>query len=318
MILATKGKVVSIRSIIGADFIQEATVDCGEAGIWTGVIQKTINLLDDVAVFLPDAILPAIQRFAFMEKHSYRIKLCRFKGSPSECLIIPLESIEESLKFIGEDLTGFYRVAKYEKSIENTDDFIAGFPHFISKTSELNYQMFPRWVEKLEEPYYVTVKEDGTSSTAFKEDGKLTICSRTLTVKPDADNFYTQLAKKFNLEKLIPDGFGIQYEIIGPGIHDNQSGLREKSIKIFTLLKKAEGRRNVWEKQPLSELLRFSEETSLPLVDFVYVPKPESVDDLRDIADNVRYKNGKQAEGVVFRAKDQSWSFKVISLNFKG
>ena len=38
---------------------------------------------------------------------------------------------------------------------------------------------------------------------------------------------------------------------------------------------------------------------------------------LHEFADGMRYENGKKGEGVVVRAKDQSFSFKVLSLEYK-
>ena len=40
--LAVVGKVLSIKPIEGADRIQQASVDCGPSGTWSGVVGKEI------------------------------------------------------------------------------------------------------------------------------------------------------------------------------------------------------------------------------------------------------------------------------------
>jgi hypothetical protein len=44
--------------------------------------------------------------------------------------------------------------------------------------------------------------------------------------------------------------------------------------------------------------------------------RPLSADELRKLAE-IKYANGKHGEGIVVRAADQSWSFKVINLLYK-
>ena len=87
--LAIIGKIIATAPIDGADRIQQATVVCGKSGKWQGVVGKDISIGDIVMVFLQDAILPPDPRWAFMEKHHWRVRMARFKGVPSECLIVP-------------------------------------------------------------------------------------------------------------------------------------------------------------------------------------------------------------------------------------
>ena len=84
--MAVIGHIVETASIEGADRIQQAVVECGASGKWTGVVGKDMAVGDTVTVFLQDAVLPPNPRWAFMEKHHWRVRMARFKGVPSECL----------------------------------------------------------------------------------------------------------------------------------------------------------------------------------------------------------------------------------------
>ena len=47
-----------------------------------------------------------------------------------------------------------------------------------------------------------------------------------------------------------------------------------------------------------------------------YCTLGEIADELRKMAE-IKYANGKYGEGIVIRAFDHSWSFKVLNLNYK-
>jgi hypothetical protein len=146
--LAVVGRIESVSSIPGADRIQQATVDCGPSGVWSGVVGKDIVLGQVVTVFLQDALLPPDERWAFMEKMKWRVRMCRFKGVPSECLIVPgAPNIT-----IGTDMTKALGVTKYEKPIPaGSVDILGNFPTWISRTDEDNFQRVPELVERMRE-----------------------------------------------------------------------------------------------------------------------------------------------------------------------
>ena len=143
--LAIIGKIIATAPIDGADRIQQATVVCGTSGKWQGVVGKDISIGDIVMVFLQDAILPPDPRWAFMEKHHWRVRMARFKGVPSECLIVP----DGSNMPPGTDMTEALGVTKYEKPIPAgmAGDMVGAFPGFIPKTDETNFQAVDDWEE---------------------------------------------------------------------------------------------------------------------------------------------------------------------------
>jgi RNA ligase (TIGR02306 family) len=320
MKLAVAGRVSAIKPIDGADRIQQAQVDCGDEGSWSGVVSKEINEGDAVVVFLQDALLPTDNpRWAFMEKSKWRVRMARFKGVPSECLIIPAVGIEANLE-PGFEVGDVLGVTKYEKpvSAQIAGEVRGNFPSFIPKTDEPNFQR----VRDLRElmlgwDWVATVKYDGTSCTAWVDDeGELHVCSRNLELKEFSDsgasNVYWQAARKFDLD-LMTSGFALQFEVCGPGIQGNPCGYDDLEIRAFTLYDI-----NRRERCHFGALVHFCDSLGIPMAEISasghgYV----DADQLRMLADAVVYENGKQGEGVVVRSINSNWSFKSISLSYK-
>lgn len=318
MNLAVIGRVSATKAIEGADRIHQAIVDCGDEGEWSGVVAKDINEGDKVVVFLQDAILPESPRWDFMSKHKWRVRMARFKGVPSECVIVKADANESDL-FVGSDMTSLLGVTKYEKPIPAAiaGDVKGNFPSFIPKTNEENFQR----IRDLEElmtgwDWVATEKADGTSCTVWVDEDGMHVCSRNLELKEftasGAGNVYWQAARKFGLESL-PPGFALQFEVIGPGIQGNPMGLSELEIRVFTM--------HVIEKQERAHygaLVGMCQFLGLPLARIVgaghgYIDQ----DHIRRIADSVAYADRKPGEGVVFRSINSNWSFKAINLSYK-
>ena len=236
------GKIISIEQIEGADFIVAATVVCGEGGKWRGIVQKDqFEVNDKCLVYLPDAIIPPNNDMKFMEKHKWRVKMCRFKGVPSEVLIMPYSGSEN----IGFDITSWTGVTKYFKPVPAHLQGLAKghFPSFIPKTDEPNYQRHPEEVQKLiGQQYYVSEKADGSSTTVYKWKGEFGVCSRNLELVEDEKNGYWMMANKYNLRDKLPEGIAIQFETCGPGIQSNPMGLTEISAFAFGAYNIAERR----------------------------------------------------------------------------
>lgn len=334
--LAFTGKVIETSPIDGADFIHSVTVVCGEGGKWRGVARKDINVGDTVVVFLQDAVLPPDDpRFEFMKSSGYRVKMRRFKGAPSECLVMPNDS---GVNTIGTDVTELYRVTKYEKVLPAgmSGDIVAPFPtHLCPMTDEVNYQTVPELVAMMDsDPFYVTQKVDGTSCTAWVDyDGKLHVCSRRYELKEfDAHgktNVYWEVARKYDLGRLPPNLF-FQFEIAGPGIQKNPLGLKEREMFLFSVYDGNNSRYLPFVEDcdlcrkysvPIITVDFWAKKYSLPMVKVCevsntglgYIPSTESLTKMAEI----KYPNGRDGEGIVIRALDSEWSFKVINLLYK-
>ena len=337
-VLAVIGKVVDTSEIDGADNIVSIDVVCGKAGRWKAVVRKDeVKLGDVVRVYLQDAILPDREEFEFMKGRKMRVRICKFKGAYSECLVMPLRDGETEMWQVGDDVTEYEGVVKYEKQLPPgmTGDSAGSFPGFINRTDEVNFQSKEDLVEALKgKPYYITVKYDGTSGTAYllgTETGEIEygVCSRNLR-KKEGNNIYWNMAAKYELLKKLGlckwgnpelDGGGIalQYEIVGPGIQKNPLGLSELEIRIFDGWLIGERRYLDY-----TELRQFCIEFDLPMAEVVETGDSfnYNADELRELAVG-KYDNGKQREGIVIRPLRNmrlGWdrvSFKVINPNYK-
>ncbi len=312
------GKIISLEPIEGADFIVSATVICGKGGKWRGVVKKSdFKIKDGCIVFLPDSLLPEVELFRFMEKNKWRVKMSRFKGSPSEVLIMPYEGPEE----IGRDMTAWYGVTKYHKPVPaNLQGKAKGpFPSFIPKTDEPNYQNMEgqEYVEKLQgKPYYITEKADGSSTTAFKYKGEFGVCSRNWELEYDENIGYWQISDKYKLKELLPEGIAIQWETCGPKIQGNPMGFNKVEALAFSAF-------NIIEQRYLDmrELRKLCDDIQFPMIHVEKVGESFDSSNVETLGEG-KYNNGKEREGVVVRSQEnllghKPISFKVINLNYE-
>lgn len=313
------GKIINLEPIPGADFIVSATVVCGEGGKWKGIVRKADFSVGDICnVFLPDALIPEQESMAFMKDSNWRVKMRRFKGAPSEVVIIPNNVFGEAC-FVGRDITVENGVTKYHKPVSPHLQGIAkcDFPSFIPKTDEPNYQRYPELVESLVgKPWYMTEKADGSSTTAYKRNGEFGICSRNLELVRNPDNGYWKVAEKYKVEEKLPEGIAIQWETCGPGIQSNPMGLKEIDGFMFSAYHIPYNRYFTFD-----ELRELSREIGFPMVRLIewgHCFIPHGVETRGEGV----YSNGKQREGVVIRSQrneegHKPISFKVINLGFE-
>lgn len=317
--LAVIGRITATRPIPGADLIHQVEADCRSAGTWSGVAGKGIQPGDNVLVLLQDALLPPDGRWQFMERHGWRVKMARFKGVPSECVILPAHAFGLAGE-PGDDVAALLSVTKYSKPVPlaMAGDAAGAFPSFIPKTDEPNWQVVPDMVARMATSHwYASEKADGTSCTAWVDDAGLHVCSRNWELREHtasgAGNAYWQTARKYGLERL-PRGNALQFEIVGPGIQGNPMGLEALEMRAFSLYD-IEGRRY----NSAHGLASVCHTLSLPMARRIAAEQGRDYtpDELRALA-AIKYPNGKHGEGIVIRAMDSSWSFKVINLNYKG
>lgn len=320
------GKIIDLQPISGADFIVSATVGCGSGGEWRGVVRKSDFQNGDLCiVFLPDSLLNEQDHcwLPYMQKSNWRVKMKRFKGAPSEVLIIPHDNYpilthEELSLTVGTDMTQSMRVVKYHKPIPShlNGTAIGYFPIFIPKTDELNYQQCPELVDSLVgKNYYITEKADGSSTTAYKYKGIFGVCSRNLELVRNEDNGYWQLAIKYELEENLPEGYALQWETCGPGIQSNPMGLSEIDGFAFSAYNINEHRY-----LELTEFWELLDKLNFPSCKVIEVGSCFSKEEIELLGEGL-YANGKPREGVVVRSQvnigHKPISFKVINLNYE-
>jgi RNA ligase (TIGR02306 family) len=309
------GKIICLEAIPDAHFIVSATVVCGVGGKWVGVVRKSDFCVGDLClVYMPDALVPERDEFRFLEKDGWRVKMHRFRGVPSEVLIMPT-----NLRFsVGTDLTIISGVTKYYKPIPPHLQGIAKgpFPSFIPKTDEPNYQSNLDLVEALHgKPFYVTEKADGSSTTAYRYKDEFGICSRNLELERDMKNGYWKVAEKYQLEEQLREGYALQWETCGPKIQSNPMGLDAIDGFAFSGYKIDEHR--YLEEEEFYDLC---DELAFPTVRYVLNGHAFDKEIVHTLGEGT-YDNGKQREGVVVRSKKNVGhapiSFKVINLNYE-
>jgi RNA ligase (TIGR02306 family) len=316
------GKIINIDPIENADFIVSATVVCGMGGKWRGIVRKDQFEVGSLCiVYMPDAMIPEHDKdMQFMKSSKWRVKMRRFRGAPSEVVIMPYP-YEILQLHVGSDMTHIYGIKKYHKPVPaNLQGKAKGeFPGFIPKTDEPNYQSADgiTCLEKLiGRPYYITEKADGSSTTAFRYKGQFGVCSRNWELEPDESIGYWQIAYKYKLHENLPEGIALQWETCGPKIQSNPMGLKEIQGFAFSAYKIDEHRY-----LEMTEFWALLDRLGFPSCQVIDVGISFSKDGVELLGEGT-YKNGKQREGVVVRSQQnygvhKPLSFKVINLDYE-
>lgn len=238
-------KILNLKPIDGADRIEQATV----LG-WNMVVKKGEFKEGDLCIFFEiDSILPDGPEWSeFMRSRNFRVKTAKFKGVLAQGLALPLSILaHDHEKFgdidprgtlqIGDDVTILLGVIKYEPPMPENQEIEGKFPGEVPKTDEIRLQSIPDILNEIVGvPMVATIKFDGTSSTFFKKDGELIACSRNYRIRKGTyQNKYWRIVKKYDLETIIPEGFAVQGEIVGPKIQENPLGLSEIDFFVFNV-----------------------------------------------------------------------------------
>ena len=328
--LAYIGKIMEVTPIDGADKIERAVVNCVEGGVWEGVVPKGEYAEDDhCEVYLHDALVPATERFSFMKKHKYRVRIHTMRGARSECLIMPVTDLTEPMS-VGMDITQLCDVYKYEKPIAASmwGTVRGPFPSFIPKTDEIMVQKAADMLKRLQgRSYYISIKYDGTSVTFYKRNGVFHVCSRNNDLHDDggsvywvnnSGSIYWQIARDYGLVDHFLNDLAIQGEIIGPKIQKNPLGLDKRMCIAFNRYSIADRK---YEDYLALQTFASGAGMQTPSVVDAGDAFDYDMDALIDMASQMLYPNGKAAEGIVVRetqaARPSSRiSFKVLNPNY--
>ena len=315
------GKIVQLDPIENADFIVSATVVCGKGGKWRGIVKKAdFDVGSLCIVYLPDSLIGECEAMRFMATTGWRVKMRRFRGAPSEVLIMPMQVLPDSMSIaIGLDLTEWAGVTKYMKKVPAnlSGDALGPFPGFIPRTDEPNYQRSADLINQLRgNRYYVSEKADGSSTTAYRYRNAFGLCSRNLELKFNENNGYWKIALKYDLQNKLPEGYALQWETCGPGIQSNPMGFKELAGLAFSGY-------NILEHRYLDfdELTKLCNDLGFPMCPILSTGDVFD-DECLDVWGEGKYANGKEREGVVVRSMDNLCghcpiSFKVINLNYE-
>lgn len=205
-----------------------------------------------------------------------------------------------------------------------------GWPSWVTKTDEERVENMP-YILQDKSPWIATEKIDGTSTTFTIKRKRFGydffICSRNVVFdKPDKKcfyetNVYTEMAEKYHIEEVLknllynhfPDAewVTIQGETFGPTVQKNNYDLKEREFRAFNLITSTLGRLGT-----LSMVDILQNNMGIPCVPVLndnYI-LPDTIEELRDYVNSESSTiNGKTKEGIVFRYKDGTKSFKCVS-----
>ena len=328
--MAWIGQVVKISPIENADQIQKTEVVCGKGGKWIGVTTKDVKANENVVVFMPDAIVPQIEPLSFMEKHNWRVKMCRLRGCPSEVLIIPISQITKISEIdVGRDVTELLGVKKYEKEIpvNLSGETLGNFPSFIPKTDEDNFQVVPEFREALVgQACFISEKYDGSSLTIYHNDGHFGVCTRNWEKKEDYNMASWQIVKRYELKEKIPQygNVALQMELIGPGVQKNCLKLTEIDVRVFDAFDiDAQEYFNLMVARQITEEIGMAFVKTAKDISDDITYKDYTDEELRQMADGNYIESDNPREGIVIRptkttrVDGRKLSFKVVNLRYK-
>lgn len=208
------------------------------------------------------------------------------------------------------------------------------WPAWVKKTDEERIQNIP-WILNDKEPWIATEKIDGSSTTFTMKRGKwlhkdeFYVCSRNVVFdKPDKTcfydtNVYIEMAEKYDIYNKMKDllynyftdceWITIQGETYGPGIQKRDYHAPEHDFMAFNFITSKDGR---WGTEKMIDLLqKHIGIPCVPVLDTNFI-LPDTVEELLAYATAESVCDHDLREGIVFRSKDGSKSFKAVSNEF--
>ena len=204
------------------------------------------------------------------------------------------------------------------------------FPKFVSKTDEERIQNMP-YILNDKEPWIVTEKIDGTSTTAALEVGKFGkhkfwICSRNVAFgkkKKDCfyeENYYTKMCEKYKFEEVLEQlaktfnakTVALQGETFGASVQKRDYGMKTQDFRGFNLYIDGKRLNSVVARDTMAEFgIQW-----VPILDTNFT-LPDTVDEMLVYAAGTKSQiDGGMREGVVLRSQDGTKSFKAVSNEF--
>lgn len=294
-------------------------------------------------------VIPLNQIYEILEQVGvYKTEECLPVIFDDELKLLAREDFSVPDNVIGYDLTEILGIEKYEPPVSNGPlGETISHEWYVPKTDEERIQVcaenvLSKYVESEQDDWYASIKLDGTSCTAGLFDDAFLIGGRNQWYKDK--NMYTNTINKYAFDGSMKNKFeyyqavnGIyvvfQGELCGPGIQGNKLGLKEKEWFIFNAFVSKTGKNGSYVKCDLSYMIKLCKEFGLKHVPLISTENKfkfdsvETVDNtverLLKYVDNIKYRDyfedaspNQIAEGIVFRLKDMTNSFKVISNKF--
>jgi len=351
--LVTVRKIDDIVPIEGADLIVVVKLDG-----WQCVAKKEEFKVGDLCVYfeidswVPHDVFPDLSKGK--EPRIYegisgqRLRTVKLRGQLSQGLALPvgmfLDRFEGSkfdegqelseFFFIGNDLTNFLGVVKYEPPVpaEIAGQVEGQFPIFIKKTDQERCQniVYEIFEENKDSRYEVSMKGDGSSFTGFNRDIETGVCSRNYHLKINDDNANNTLVRMFidsKMQQVLAEfgrNIAVQAELMGPGIQANREKFNSPKLFVFDIydIDTASYLPPTERLDVLNQLYKLGLDSSL----VSHVPilwnnvtladlGVTNVQELLALADGPSMVHPIR-EGLVFKRLDGKFSFKAISNKF--
>ena len=349
--LATIRKINDLLPIEGADLIMTAVIDG-----WAVVVKKDEFKIGDHCVyfeidsFLPDGnpawqhLVDKHQRF-FDGGKGHRLKTVKLRGQVSQGFAAPVSKFVDlfigsdqdegqelsEFFFLGNDLSEFLNIKKYEAPVpgELAGQVTGNFPTFIPKTDQERCQNIVQdiFVENKDSRYEVTLKADGTSFTAYYNNGLQGVCGRNWNLDTGVNNEHNTLVRMYKDSKLdealrnLCMNYAVQGELMGPGIQKNREGLTSFKLFVFAIYDiNAQSYLTPDERYTvLNSLYQHGLDRDMvfhtPVPHFNVTLADLGITNMRELlafADGPSYANAVR-EGYVYNRMDGKFSFKTIS-----
>ena len=202
------------------------------------------------------------------------------------------------------------------------------WPSWVKKTDEERIQNMT-WILNNKEPWVVTEKIDGTSTTftvhrhRHSKKYDFYVCSRNVVFDSDRtkcfydENYYTKMAEKYNVQRILTDfakqfeyeWVTLQGETFGEGVQKRDYSLKGQEFFGFNLITNKEGRWNSIEAK--NTMSRYGIHW-VPILDEAFI-LPDTLDEMLTYATGESILDGGMREGVVLRSQDGTMSFKAVS-----
>lgn len=208
---------------------------------------------------------------------------------------------------------------------------VKSWPAWVVKTDEERVQNMP-WILQNKEPWIVTEKIDGTSTTFTMKRGKFGkydfyVCSRNVVFdKPEKScyydtNVYLEMAEKYDVESILKkildenkdcEWVTLQGETYGESIQKRDYSLKGHNFVGFNFITSKDGR---WNSKQAAAFVGQYGIPWVPILNDNFI-LPDTVEELLAIATDNSVIDGGMREGIVLRSQDGSQSFKAVSNEF--
>lgn len=222
--------------------------------------------------------------------------------------------------------------ALFGKKKDKPKSFPTHFP-FVHKTDEERVENIP-WILENEEPWIVTTKIDGTSSTYILERKKrkkfeFYVLSRNVRqLNPDQEtyhenNVYWDMEKKYHIRDFLQSQLDknpklsyvcLQGETAGVGVQGNPHKLKDTEFFGFNYIDSENGR---WNSIRAKELCESYNIQWVPIIDSYFL-LPNTMEEIKQHAEGPCDIPGSSGlrEGFVYRSFDGKRSFKNVSRTY--